>query len=148
MPRSPGECKATHIQDKKGRVRTMAARRLSFHLFECPMGVSSPHTHLVVSGRGVPHEPLTRFYEEIQKRCASRTSHSIQRPNSSEGGERCAREYKFPPRAHLGLKWRHSSLLFAPGSASTTGSQHQKTSTSPRRFHCYSSAFSSSSLAL
>ena len=72
-----GACEVTHKQEKKGRMRGMAARRLSFHLIECPMGVSSPHTHLVVGGRGIPHESLTRFYEEIQKRCASGTSHSI-----------------------------------------------------------------------
>jgi len=42
------------MQDKKGSMRTMVARRLPFHLIEGPMGVSSPHTHLVVNVREVP----------------------------------------------------------------------------------------------
>lgn len=41
-------------------------QQLSFHLIQCPTGGASPRAYLVVSGRGVPHEPLTRFYEELQ----------------------------------------------------------------------------------
>ncbi len=45
----------------------MVSQQLSFHIIECPAGVSSSHTCLVVNGRGVPHESLTVFYEELQK---------------------------------------------------------------------------------
>ena len=55
----------------------MSDKRLSFKIIPCPMGVCSPHTHLVVSGRGVPHEPLTLFYEELQKSCTPGRLHSI-----------------------------------------------------------------------
>ena len=55
----------------------MTGTQLSFQIIPCPMGVCSPHTHLVVSGRGVPHEPLTLFYEELQKNCTPRTLHAI-----------------------------------------------------------------------
>ena len=44
------------------------------------MNIGSPHTHLVVSGRGVPHEPLTLFYEELQKNCTSGTPGSLMSP--------------------------------------------------------------------
>jgi len=54
----------------------MTGQQRSFQIIPCPMGISSPHTHLVVSGRGVPHEPLTLFYEELQQRCAPRTLHT------------------------------------------------------------------------
>jgi hypothetical protein len=46
----------------------MVSHQRSFHLIECPTGVSSSHACLVVNGRGVPHESLTVFYEELQKR--------------------------------------------------------------------------------
>ncbi len=46
----------------------MVSHQRSFHLIECPTGVSSSHARLVVDGRGVPHESLTVFYEELQKR--------------------------------------------------------------------------------
>ena len=55
----------------------MTVKQLSFKIIPCPMGVCSPHTHLVVSGRGVPHEPLTRFYEELQNSCNPGRLHSI-----------------------------------------------------------------------
>ncbi len=58
----------------------MTVQQRSFQILACPMGVSSPHTHLVVSGRGVPHEPLTLFYEELQKRCTPGTLHSMMGP--------------------------------------------------------------------
>jgi hypothetical protein len=45
----------------------MVSQQLSFHIIECPIGVSSSHACLVVNGRGVPHESLTVFYEELQK---------------------------------------------------------------------------------
>jgi hypothetical protein len=45
----------------------MVSHQRSFHLIECRTGVSSSHAHLVVNGRGVPHESLTVFYEELQK---------------------------------------------------------------------------------
>lgn len=48
-----------------------------FQIIACPMDVNSPHTHLVVSGRGVPHEPLTLFYEELQKSYALGRLHAI-----------------------------------------------------------------------
>ena len=61
------------------RLRTLrrAGVNLAYKIIPCPMGVCSPHTHLVVSGRGVPHEPLTLFYEELQKSCTPGTLHSI-----------------------------------------------------------------------
>ena len=58
----------------------MVSQQLSFHIIECPAGVSSPHGRLVVSGRGVPHESLTVFYEELQKTCSTPTIHAILRP--------------------------------------------------------------------
>ena len=45
----------------------MVSQQRSFHLIECPTGVCRPHARLVVNGRGVPHESLTVFYEELQK---------------------------------------------------------------------------------
>ena len=45
----------------------MVSHQRSFHLIECPRGVSSSHARLVVNGRGMPHESLTVFYEELQK---------------------------------------------------------------------------------
>lgn len=45
----------------------MITQQYSYHLIECPVGVSSSHAVLVVSGRGVPHKTLTVFYEELQK---------------------------------------------------------------------------------
>ncbi len=45
----------------------MVSQQISFHIIECPAGVSSSHACLVVNGRGVPHESLTVFYEELQK---------------------------------------------------------------------------------
>jgi len=45
----------------------MVSQQLSFHVIDCPAGVSSSHACLVVNGCGVPHESLTVFYEELQK---------------------------------------------------------------------------------
>lgn len=45
----------------------MVSHQRSFHLIESPTGVSSSHACLVVNGRGMPHESLTVFYEELQK---------------------------------------------------------------------------------
>ena len=55
-------------------------RQLSFHLIQCPTGGASSPAHLVVSGRGVPHEPLTRFYEEVQAKGVPGMMHRIMRP--------------------------------------------------------------------
>lgn len=55
----------------------MTIQQRSFQIIPCPIGVCSPHTHLVVSGRGVPHEPLTLFYEELQKSCTPERLHAI-----------------------------------------------------------------------
>jgi len=55
----------------------MAVEQLSFKIIPCPKGTCSPHTHFVVSGRGVPHEPLTLFYEELQKSCTPGRLHAI-----------------------------------------------------------------------
>ncbi len=55
----------------------MAVEQLSFKIIPCPKGTCSPHTHVVVSGRGVPHEPLTLFYEELQKSCTPGRLHAI-----------------------------------------------------------------------
>jgi hypothetical protein len=44
------------------------------------MNIGSPHTHLVVNGRGVPHEPLTLFYEELQKSCTAGSLNSMMNP--------------------------------------------------------------------
>src|SRR5215471_17589546 len=45
----------------------MVSQQRSFHLIECPTGVTSLHVRLVVNGRGMPHASLTVFYEELQK---------------------------------------------------------------------------------
>jgi hypothetical protein len=58
----------------------MTVQLRSFQIIACPMGICNPHTHLVVSGRGVPHEPLTLFYEELQKNCTPGTLHSMMGP--------------------------------------------------------------------
>jgi hypothetical protein len=58
----------------------MSVKPLSFKILPCPMDLGSPHTHLVVSGRGVPLEPLTLFYEELQKSCTPGTLHSLMSP--------------------------------------------------------------------
>jgi hypothetical protein len=55
----------------------MTVEHLSFKIIPRPVGICSPHTHLVVSGRGVPHEPLTLFYEELQKSCTPGRLHAI-----------------------------------------------------------------------
>jgi hypothetical protein len=58
----------------------MSVKPLAFKILPCPMDIGSPHTHLVVSGRGVPHEPLRLFYEELQKSCTPGTLHSMMSP--------------------------------------------------------------------
>jgi len=58
----------------------MSVKQLSFKIIPCPMDICSPHTHLVISGRGVPHEPLALFYEELQKSCTPGTMHSMMSP--------------------------------------------------------------------
>lgn len=58
----------------------MNIKSLSFKIVPCPMDIGSPHTHLVVSGRGVPNEPLTLFYEELQKSCTSGTPDLMMSP--------------------------------------------------------------------
>jgi hypothetical protein len=45
----------------------MVSQQRSFHIIECPVGVSSSHSCMIVNGRGLPHESLTMFYEELQK---------------------------------------------------------------------------------
>ena len=55
----------------------MSVTSRSFKILPCAMKIGSPHTRLVVSGRGVPHEPLTLFYEELHKSCASGMLHSM-----------------------------------------------------------------------
>ena len=47
----------------------MTDKQRSFQIIPCPIDIRSSPTHLVVSGRGAPHEPLTLFYEELQKSC-------------------------------------------------------------------------------
>lgn len=54
----------------------MTVENFSFKIIPCPRGICSPHTRLVVSGRGVPHEPLTLYYEELQKSCTPGELHS------------------------------------------------------------------------
>ena len=58
----------------------MVSQQLSFHIIKCPAGVSSPHPRLVVSGRGVPHETLTLYYEELQKTCSAPTIRALLHP--------------------------------------------------------------------
>jgi len=58
----------------------MSVESRSFKILPCPMNIDSPHIHLVVSGRGVPHEPLTLFYEELQKSCTSGTPGLLMSP--------------------------------------------------------------------
>src|SRR5215471_14571085 len=58
----------------------MSVKPLSFKILPCPMHSVSPYPHLVVSGRGVPHEPLTLFYEELHKNCTPGTLHSMMSP--------------------------------------------------------------------
>jgi len=55
----------------------MTNTQRTYNIISCPTGVSSPHAQLVVSSRGVPHEPLTLFYEELQKSCNPVRLHSI-----------------------------------------------------------------------
>src|SRR5947207_5173109 len=61
------------LHEKRKAECAMTVEQHLFQIIPCPVDLSSPHTHLVVSGRGVPHEPLTRFYEELQKRCEAET---------------------------------------------------------------------------
>jgi hypothetical protein len=57
-----------HLEESKRKGDlTMVSQQRSFHLIECPTSVSSSPAHLVVNGRGMPHEALTAFYEELQK---------------------------------------------------------------------------------
>ena len=58
----------------------MSVTSRSFKILPCPINIGSPHTHLVVSGRGVPHEPLTLFYEELQKSCTAGSLNSMMSP--------------------------------------------------------------------
>ncbi len=55
----------------------MVSQQRSFQIIECPAGVSSPHAYLVVSGRGVPHEALTMFYETLQTTASAATLQAI-----------------------------------------------------------------------
>ena len=55
-------------------------QQLSFHLIQCPTGGASPPAHLVVSGCGVPHEPLTRFYEAVQAKGVPEMMQRTMRP--------------------------------------------------------------------
>src|SRR5260370_31612338 len=61
--RRRGCCQAfcDKLHEKRKAECSMTVEQLSFQIIPCPMGISSSHTHLVVSGRGVPHEPLTLF---------------------------------------------------------------------------------------
>jgi hypothetical protein len=68
-------------------------------------------------------------------------------PSSDGKGSRTSLGARFLHVLPSERAWLHASLLDAPGSASTMGSQHQKTPTSPGHSHCSSSPFSSSSLA-
>jgi len=58
----------------------MVSQQRSFHLIECPTGVSSPHARLIVSGRSVPHESLTAFYEALQQTSSAPTIHTLLHP--------------------------------------------------------------------
>jgi hypothetical protein len=58
----------------------MSVKPLSFKILPCTMNSGSPHTHLVVSSRGVPHEPLTLFYKELQKSCTAGTLRALMSP--------------------------------------------------------------------
>jgi len=58
----------------------MVSQQRSFQIIECPAGISSSHARLVVSGRGVPHEALTVFYETLQRTCSASTIHTILSP--------------------------------------------------------------------
>jgi hypothetical protein len=58
----------------------MIDKRRSFTIIACSKDLHSQHTQLVASGRGVPHEPLTLFYEELQKSCTPGTLRSIMGP--------------------------------------------------------------------
>jgi hypothetical protein len=68
------------VHEKRKAERSMSVKQLSFKIIPCPMDICSPHSHLVVSGRGVPHEPLTLFYEELQKSCTPETLYSMMSP--------------------------------------------------------------------
>jgi hypothetical protein len=65
---------------KRKAVCSMTVQQHSFQIIACPMDLCSSHTHLVVSARGLPHEPLTLFYEDLQKRCTPRTRHLMMSP--------------------------------------------------------------------
>jgi hypothetical protein len=58
----------------------MVSQQLSFHIIECPVGVSSSHPCLIVNGRGMPHESLTVFYEELQKIGSVPAIHAVLQP--------------------------------------------------------------------
>lgn len=58
----------------------MVSQQLSFHIIECPAGVSSSHACLIVNGRGVPHESLTVFYEKLQKIGSVPAMHAVLQP--------------------------------------------------------------------
>jgi hypothetical protein len=58
----------------------MVSQQRSFHLIECPTGVSGPHARLIVSGRGVPHEALTAFYEALRQTSSAPTIHTLLHP--------------------------------------------------------------------
>ncbi len=58
----------------------MGNQQHSFHLIKCPVGVTSSHACLVVSGHGVPHKTLTVFYEELQKSYSTATIQVILAP--------------------------------------------------------------------
>ena len=58
----------------------MSVKLHSFKIHSCPMNSGSLHPQLVVSGRGVPHEPLTLFYEELQKSCTAGSLNSMMNP--------------------------------------------------------------------
>jgi hypothetical protein len=58
----------------------MSVKPLPYKILPCPINIGSPHAYLVVSGRGVPHEPLTLFYEELQKSCTPETLRSLMSP--------------------------------------------------------------------
>lgn len=58
----------------------MVSQQRSFHVIECPAGVSSSHACLVVSERGVPHESLTVFYEALQKIGSVPAIHAVLQP--------------------------------------------------------------------
>jgi hypothetical protein len=71
-----GACLHCWIWKKEG-IASMITQQRSFQLITSPVGESCSPARLVISGRGIPHQTLTLFYEELQKTGSSASSQAI-----------------------------------------------------------------------